>query len=115
MINNELLNLLGFLSGKALWLYFIIIIIGFYALIAIITWNIKKPLIFLGIPTILVGIFVIIFRFLIDLIISNKNLLTLFNSIVKPLFQAGLTCIIVGIVMIIIYKLLNIKNNNSEN
>lgn len=112
MMNNELLKLAEFLNSELLWLYFVIVFILFYAIISLLTWDIKKPLMFLGIPSIIVGTFLIILRFLVSLFVPNESLLNLFNSSIKPLFIIGIICIIVGIIMIIVYKVLNkIKKN----
>lgn len=109
MMNNELLKLAEFLNSELLWLYFIIIIVGFYAIVSLLTWNIKKPLMFLGIPSIIVGILLIILRFSINLFVPNESLLKLYNSAAKPLFVIGIICIVEGIAMIVVYKVLNKK------
>lgn len=116
MMNTELLlEFVKFLNSGLLWLYFIIIVVIFYAIIALLTWNIKKPLMYLGIPTIIVGIFLIILRFTSSLVLPDKKLLVIFNPAVKPLFIMGIICIIIGIAMIVIYKLLNKKKKDKEN
>lgn len=114
MTSNQLLELVGILNSELLWVYFIVVIITFYAIIALLTWNIKKPLIFLGIPSIIVGILLIILKFSIGLFIPNKSLLALLNSAVKPLFTIGIICIIVGVAMIILYKVLNKMKKRKE-
>lgn len=106
MVDNEILKLIGFLDSEFLWLYFIIIIVAFYAVIGLLTWSIKKPLMFLGIPSIIVGALLIILRFSISMFLSNESLLMIFDSMVKPLFTIGLICVLVGIVMIALYIVL---------
>lgn len=107
MMNNELLELIKFLNSGLLWLYIIIVIIVFYAIISLLTWNIKKPLIFLGIPNIIAGILLIILRFSISLILPDKNMVAIINPMSKPLLTIGIVCIILGVAMIAGYKLLN--------
>lgn len=107
MMDSELLELISFLNNELLWLYFIIIFIAFYAIISLLTWNIKKPLMFLGIPSIIVGFLLIALRFSVGLFLPHENLLVILNSAVKPLFTSGVICIVAGIAMIIIYRLLN--------
>lgn len=107
MTSNDILGLVSVLNSGLLWVYFIIVIIGFYALVSLLTWNLKKPLMFLGIPTIIVGVFLIILRYSVGLFIPYESMLTIVNSAVKPLFTLGIISIIVGIIMIVVYKVLN--------
>ncbi|MBE6140371.1 MAG: hypothetical protein E7172_02420 [Firmicutes bacterium] len=107
METKILLNLLDFLKSDLLFLYFLITVLGFYAIISLLTWSIKKPLIFMGIPTIINGIILVILRFSFSLFIPNKNLLSIYTSALKPLLIAGITCILIGTLLIIIYKILN--------
>jgi len=106
MINSELLQLIGFLNSELLWLYIIIVIASFYAIASLLTWSIKKPLMFLGIPTIIVGILLLTIRFLAKFFLPNENILTILNSITKPLLVNSIICIVIGIVMIVVYQIL---------
>lgn len=121
MINNELLELIKFLNSGLLWLYIIIIIIVFYVIISLLTWNIKKPLIFLGIPNIISGILLIILRLSINLLLPEKNMVAIIAPMSKPLLTIGIVCIILGVTMIVGYKLLTklpkkkLKETEKEN
>lgn len=113
-MNNELLEIVKILNSELLWIYFIIINIVYYGLIALLTWDIKKPLMYVGIPAIIVGSLLIIIRFSINFFLPNNSLLILISSALKPLLIIGIVCILVGIIMIVGYKLLNKMKKNKE-
>lgn len=119
-IPNEIQTLLKYIDNGMVYLYIVIFIVIMYLLISLLTWSFIKPLKYLSIPTILVGILLIIIRLsssiitnLIDADISFiKNLLPL---VLKPLLTNGIVCTLIGITMLMVYIIINkkmkIKNN----
>ena len=109
---TELINIINLLN-KNLILYLIIFIILFYLVISLFTWSFIKPLKYLGISNIIVGILIIIIRFLLNSIINIAlpDYIKIFDiilpTIVKPLLISGIICIIIGIIMLIINYLIN--------
>lgn len=111
-------NILTLLDKQAFWLYVIGIFVVFYLLVSLLTWSFIKPLKYLGIPTIIVGILFIIIRFvpnaLLTLVDENINFIKgLLPSILKPVLINGLVCLIVGVLMIVGYTLIN-KNKKEK-
>ena len=107
----ELTNIINLLNQNLI-LYLIIFIILFYLLISLCTWSFIKPLKYLGISNIVVGIVIIIIRFLLNSIISLlpdyiKIFEIILPSIVKPLLLSGILCSCIGIFMLIINYLIN--------
>ena len=107
----ELTNIINLLNENLI-LYLIIFIVSFYLLISLLTWSFIKPLKYLGISNIVVGIVIIIIRLLLN---SITNLIPeyikifeiILPTIVKPLLISGIICIIIGIIMLIINYLIN--------
>ena len=107
----ELTNIINLLNENLI-LYLIIFIVSFYLLISLCTWSFIKPLKYLGISNMVVGIVVIIIRFSLNLLIGFipdyiKIFEIILPSIVKPLLYSGIICILVGIFMLIINYLIN--------
>lgn len=105
-ISNDLLELVGFLNSELLWVYVIILIISFYLITALFTWNIKKPLMFLGISSTIVGILISIICIFPKLLLP-ENLSEILSSITKSLLINGVICIVIGISMIVVFNILN--------
>jgi len=114
MGNNELSLIVNFLSSDLMWLYFIIVLLLFYGIISLLTWSLKKPLMFLGIPTIIAGIIVILFMLLVNFLPFEEKLFEYLLLMFKPLLTIGIVFFILGIIMLVIYKILNKKKNTSE-
>jgi len=113
MGNNEISVIVDFLSSDFLWLCFAIIVLLFYGIIALLTWNFKKPLMFLGIPTTIAGIILILFMLAVNFLPIEEKLFDYILLMFKPLLTIGIVFFVVGLIMIIIYKLVNKKKQNA--
>ena len=109
-MSDIILKVANLLNSDMLWVYFLVVIVVFYLIIALTTWDIKKPLIYLGIPSLLVGVILSVIRFLPNIITIKNSILIILNSLIKPLLITGIMCIIIGIIMIILYKILEKKH-----
>lgn len=109
-MSDIILKVANLLNSDMLWVYFLVVIVVFYLIIALTTWDIKKPLIYLGIPSLLVGVILSVIRFLPNIIPIKNSILIILNSLIKPLLITGIMCIIIGIIMIILYKILEKKH-----
>lgn len=116
---TELTNIINLLNEN-LTVYLIIFIVLSYLLISLLTWSFIKSLKYLGISNIIVGIVVIVIRFLLNFI---TNILpdyiniaeVVLPTIVKPLLLSGISLIIVGIIMLIInYLIIKYKLKNKK-
>lgn len=114
MAINKLLGLISFFNTKFFWLYLMIILCVFYLIISLLTWSIKKPLMFLGIPSVVVGIILMIIRFFVRLLPLSEKILAIINSAIKPLFVNGVICIVLGVIMIGVYGLLNVIHKKKK-
>ena len=116
---TELVNLINLLNDNFL-VYLIIFIIAFYLMISFFTWSLLKPLQYLGISNIVIGIVIIIIRLLLNAITTLlpdyiKIVETILPTALKPLLISGMLCITFGIIMIVVYYLINkYKNKNKE-
>lgn len=113
-IPSEIQNLLKFLDNGMVWVYIGIFFIVMYLLISLLTWSFIKPLKYLGIPTMISGMLLIVIRLLARTIINLFDLkINFINNllpvILKPLLIYGIICTIIGILMIITYKIINKK------
>ena len=109
-MSDIILKVANLLNSDMLWVFFLVVIVVFYLIIALTTWDIKKPLIYLGIPSLLVGVILSVIRFLPNIIPIKNSILIILNSLIKPLLITGIMCIIIGIIMIILYKILEKKH-----
>lgn len=109
-MSDIILKVANLLNSDMLWVYFLVVIVVFYLIIALTTWDIKKPLIYLGIPSLLVGVILSVIRFLPNIIPIKNSILIILNSLIKPLLITGIMCIIIGIIMVILYKILEKKH-----
>ncbi len=118
-----MLEAYNFITGQSIILWFIAFLILSYLIEALFTWSFIKPLKYLGIPIIIVGIVSLILKVILMLGVD-----TLFKdklAFIKPFFdnsenlfiKYGIICIAVGIVMIIIYVIINkiLKSKASDN
>jgi len=118
---QQVLSVLSNINVIALIISFIVIFIVFYGLISLLTWNLLKPLKYLGIPTLVVGIIILITRFTSSFIINS--LASEFGSFIKDLFplafsplqNIGIIFFILGLLMIIIYAVINNNKNKIDN
>ena len=115
IINKEwIFMIMNFLDSEYLWLYFSLIILAFYLLLCLFTWSFKRPFLFLGIPSIILGMLLLALYFIIGVIPLEETLINVLQSSTKPLFNVGLICLIMGIVMIIINRLLSLLNKKNK-
>ena len=116
---TELINIINLLNANLI-LYLVIFIILSYILISFFTWSFIKPLKYLGISNIVVGVIVIIIRFLlniIDVFVPDyiKIVEIVLPTIVKPLIVSGIVAIISGILMLVVNYLINkYKEKNNK-
>lgn len=109
MSSNEILELVGLLNSDLLWIGIIAIVVVFYTILSLLTWSFKRPLMFLGVPTIIVGVLLVILRFSISLFPIDGNILKIVSAAINPLLTIGVICTLIGIAMTVVYKLLNKK------
>ncbi|HOP65541.1 MAG TPA: hypothetical protein PLX66_00735 [Bacilli bacterium] len=96
--------------------------ITFFFLIALFTWSLYKPFIWLGIPTIIVGVILSIvgsFKYLITAAIEELNSYkVIVENLVSPLLGKlminGLIVLGSGILMVVIYTLINNYKHEKE-
>lgn len=100
-MEKELIKILEFLGNSPLWLYFILMVLFFYGVIALFTWSFVKPLKLLGVPSIIGGIIIIGARFLLGLISVNSLIDSLIPSLLQPLLTIGIVCVVMGFAMLI--------------
>lgn len=115
----EMKQLISLVSDKTIWIYIGIFFVLMYLLISLLTWSFKKPLKYLGIPTIGVGVVFIIIRFLSVVIVGLVDdkmafVRLLLPSMLSPMLLNGILCTVIGIAMIVVYKLLNKKDKKEE-
>ena len=115
----ELTNVINLFKDNFI-IVLLIFLVVFYLLISLLTWDFKKPLFYLGISNVVVGIVVIIIRFLLNGVTNFiPSYITFVDDILptvlKPLLISGIVCLGIGILMIIIYYvILKIKNKKVE-
>lgn len=121
MHNQELLtNIISILTGTEFVIGIIIFILLSYLLISLLTRSFHKPLKYFSISFIIVGIMMIIFRFILPLIITSlaENPINIPNSIsstlLNPFLKSGIICIIIGIIFMVVYKLIEKLQNNKD-
>lgn len=118
-IPNEMTQLLSLINSDIFFVIFGIFIIITFLLISFLTFSFVKPLLYLGIPTLISGVIFIIIRFSATFIISLfGNTIKFINivlpSILKPVLVNGILLLIIGIIMIIVYSLINKKKKVAE-
>lgn len=125
MLKNTLItNFLEIIAKPQLILFFIAFIIFSYLLIALLTWSLTKPLKYLSIQFIIIGIIILIFRFSVPVIITAipQNELnmpnTIINTLLSPFLKSGIICLLAGILSMTLYivigKLTNKKTIKKE-
>lgn len=117
-IPNEIQTVLKILDNGMIWVYMTIFFTLMYLLISLLTWNFIKPLKYLGIPTTLVGLLLIIIRLLSSSIISKIDadielIIGLLPLILKPILINGIIFMIIGILMIVWYSIINNKQHST--
>lgn len=115
---NEIQAVLKYLDNGMVWVYIGIFFVLMYLLISLLTWSFIKPLKYLGVPTILVGILLIVIK-LLSRVIANgfgleSGIINLLPLILKPLLIYGIVCTCIGILMIVLYRIINKKQKNKE-
>lgn len=120
MIDSELISAFEFFNSTTFILCFVAFLIVFYLLISLLTWSMIKPLKYMGIPTLIVGIICIPIYLAPNVIINFLPLDEYVNIIekvlplfMKPLLIYGIACFIVGLLMIIVYKIINKKRKSN--
>lgn len=108
---KELIDILNVFNENIV-IYLILVFVFSYLIISLLTWSFIKPLKYLGISNIVVGIIVVMIRFLLNFIGNFvpdyiKLIEVILPSILKPLLMTGIICVIVGIILLIINYLIN--------
>lgn len=117
---QQVLHILSNFDNETLIISFIVIFIVFYAFISLFTWNLLKPLKYLGISTLVVGILSLTIRFTSSFIITSlvnefgNFVEKIFPLILSPLQSIGIIFSILGLLMIIICALVSNKIGNKE-
>ena len=119
MLKNTLItNFLEIIAKPQLIVFFIAFIIFSYLLIALLTWSLTKPLKYLSIPFIIIGIIILIFRFSVPVIITAipQNELnmpnTIINTLLSPFLKSGIICLLAGILSMTLYIVIGKLTNN---
>lgn len=119
MLKNTLItNFLEIIAKPQLIIFFIAFIIFSYLLIALLTWSLTKPLKYLSIPFIIIGIIILIFRFSVPVIITAipQNELnmpnTIINTLLSPFLKSGIICLLAGILSMTLYIVIGKLTNN---
>ena len=113
MLKNTLItNFLEIISKPGLIIFFIAFVIFSYLLIALLTWSLTKPLKYLSIPFIIIGIIILIIRFCLPFIITimPENTVnvpsSLVNVMLNPFLKSGIICLLAGILSMTLYILI---------
>lgn len=121
MYNQELLtNIISILTRTEFVIGVVIFILLSYLLISLLTWSFHKPLKYFSISFIIVGITMIIFRFILPLIITTLatdsiNIPSSISStLLNPLLKSGIISIIIGIIFMVAYKFIKKLPNNKD-
>lgn len=107
---NEYINIINLINSGIIYLWGIISFLFFYSIIGLLTWSLIKPLKYMGISNIIVGIMLIILRLLpysISVLIGNNLLERILPEIIKPIFISGICVLVLGILMILLYKFID--------
>ena len=95
------------------------VVLSFYLIVGLLTWSFIKPLKYLGIPTIIAGIFTIILRFILpviarimfsDVMIISKVL----PALLGPLLETGVVVFVIGIIMLVTNYFITRKLENKN-
>lgn len=113
-------NILDLFTTNQILIFILLFMIVSYLLIALFTWSIRKPLKYLSIPLIIVGILLLAIRFTGSMIISFLPLEinipnTIISVILNPFLKSGIYCLLIAILFIIIYILTGKLNKNGKN
>lgn len=120
VVSNEIKEIISFLSNGMIWVYIGVFFLISYLLISLLTWSFIKPLKYLGIPTILVGVLLIIVRFTSNIIITLINsdelnmIKVILPNLLKPMLINGIICVLIGIGMVVGYSLINKRIENKD-
>lgn len=113
-------NISDLFTTNQILIFILLFMIVSYLLIALFTWSIRKPLKYLSIPLIIVGILLLAIRFAGSMIISFLPLEinipnTIISVILNPFLKSGIYCLLIAILFIIIYILTDKFNKNGKN
>lgn len=119
VVSNEFKEVVSLFANGMIWIYVGIFFVLTYLFISLLTWSFIKPLKYVGIPTLIVGLLFISIRassnVLVNIFVEGDNLInTLMPSLLKPILINGLICFLVGLGMIVGYIFINKKTKNKE-
>jgi len=103
------IDIINFINSQNIYLYIIGLFVLFYIIIGLLTWNIIKPLKYIGIVHIIVGIIFMVLKLLpysISVLYENKLLEMILPTVIKPIFIIGLYIFGSGLLMVILYRII---------
>lgn len=116
MLDNKYIEMaIEFLNNGNLWLYFSLVVIVFYLLIALLTWSFRKPLKYLASPSIIAGILFVGIYLIGAFLPLSDGMMKIVKACLNPVLQIGIVCIVMGICMLVLEKVLKIILKNKSN
>lgn len=120
-IPEKVQTLINKFNTKKVVIATIIYIVLSYLIVALLTWNMHKPLLYLGIPLLGSGIiFTMIKLFngiIFDLLMSNTKIAFIKYMapiVLNPLMKIGIISLIIGLIFIIVYYPINEKRRKKN-
>ena len=108
-------EVIGYIYHEDLKTYFVVGIIITLVLLFILTFSFYKPLLFLSLPTVILGMILsiisIVLKVIINFVIKANGTVehiikNVFNEVTFDILKMGLIYVVIGIVLYIIYKIL---------
>jgi len=118
-IPDNVLNIINIVNSINLYYVFIPLLVIFYFLFALFTWNFLKPLKYIGSANITTGLMFMSIKLISPIVNSLKidNVIKeILPTVINPLFISGIICFVSGILLMIIYYVINkiIKKKDKE-
>lgn len=110
----EISNFIPLFIGVKVYIILIAFVVFSYLFLAVLNWSFIKPLKYMGVSIIIVGIVLFLLSFIfptiIDLIIDSLKIpIDVVLYILKPITYIGIAYFVIGIIMLVIPKLLKNK------
>ncbi len=105
-------NFIDFIRSDFFWIYVLIFFVISYLILSLLTFSFKKSLLYLGIPTSIVGLLLsigyIVLKIMILFMDSKVEFMKdLIPKLIRPILNNGLLCLGVGVVLIVLNIILN--------
>lgn len=115
----EINNILSFISDGLLCGILVTITVISYLILSLLNWDFIKPLKYIGISLIIVGLILIIIRFsnsfIIESILSEISIpASILGTVFKPLLIMGIFYMFIGIILIVLQNIYY-KNKKEKN